>query len=137
LAAVLLLLTTGRPASAAKEDLVVHAVGFAHDRGQAIASLFFDGADVFGKPAARVRAKIEQGKAVLVFPRVAPGAYAVIVFHDENGNDDLDHNIFRFPAEPLGYSNGFRFTLFSGLPSFEKLRFAFAAGAGPVVIPVE
>lgn len=118
-------------------DLVVHASGFAHERGQAIANLFRTGDDVLGKPAARVAARIEEGKATLIFPRLPHADYAVSVFHDENGNDELDHNFLRMPAEPLGFSNGFRLSLFSGLPSFEKLRFAFGAEAKPVEISVK
>ena len=121
----------------AHEDIVVHASGFANDRGQAIASLFREGEDVFHKPYLRAVAKIEQGKATLVFPHLEYGNYAIIVFHDENGNNDLDHNILHFPAEPLGYSNGFRFTLFSGMPNFNKLHFAFGAHAKPIEIAVK
>lgn len=124
-------------ADATQEDLVIHASGFTHDRGQAIASLFRDGDDVFGEPYARVAARVVERKAALVFSRVHHGSYAVIVFHDENGNHDLDHNFLRFPAEPLGYSNGFKLTLFSGLPNFEKLRFAFDAGAQSAEISVK
>ena len=123
--------------SVPKEDLVIHANGFIHDRGKAIASLFHAGDDIFGKPHSRVMATIHQGKATLVFSNVKPDSYAVIVFHDENDNNNLDHNFLRLPAEPLGYSNGFKLTLFSGLPSFEKLRFAFAAGVDPVEIQVK
>jgi len=125
-------------ASAAEpETLVIHAVGFSHERGQAIASLFYQSDDVFKTPRARATANIQHGQALLNFPNLAPGDYAVVVFHDENGNADLDHNFMRFPVEPLGYSNHFELTLFSGLPSFAKLRFSFDAGAGPVEIQVK
>lgn len=142
LAGILLLATslTGPWASAedaALGDIVVHANGFSHDHGQAIASLFREGQDVFQKPYLRTVAKIDQGKATLVFPHLEYGNYALMVFHDENGNDDLDHNVLRFPAEPLGYSNGFKLTLFSGMPNFEKLHFSFGAGAKPVDITVK
>ena len=119
------------------ETLVIHAVGFSHDRGQAIASLFYHGEDIFKPPRARVAAVVQHGQALLRFPNVVPGDYAVMVFHDENGNGDLDHNFLRLPAEPLGYSNRFELTLFSGLPSFDKLRFAFDTGASPVEIHVK
>lgn len=120
-----------------QSDLVVHAAGFAHDRGQAIASLFREGEDVFGKPHARVMAPVQQGQATLTFPRLPHGSYAIIVFHDENGNDDLDHNFMRFPAEPLGYSNGFKLTLFSGMPNFERLRVTLGDDTAPLEIVVK
>ncbi len=124
-------------ADAPVTDLVVHAQGFTHDRGQAVASLFREGDDIFQKPRLRVMAKVHGGNATLVFPRMEYGNYAVLVFHDENGNDDLDHNLLRFPAEPLGSSNGFEFGLFSGLPSFEKLRFTFDASTKPIEITIK
>ena len=117
--------------------LIVHASGFIHERGQTIASLFRDGDNVFGTPYALVTAPIYQGKAILVFPNVRPGNYALIAFHDENGNNDLDHNFLRLPAEPLGFSNGFKLSAFSGMPSFEKLRFAFTPDSKPLEISVK
>lgn len=139
LAAGLAIFWVGTPvlADVPVTDLVVHAQGFTHDRGQAVASLFREGDDIFQKPRLRVMAKVHGGNATLVFPRMEYGNYAVLVFHDENGNDDLDHNLLRFPAEPLGYSGGFEFGLFSGLPSFDKLRFTFDANAKPIEITVE
>ncbi len=139
LAAGLAIFWVGTPvmADVPATDLVVHAQGFTHDRGQAVASLFREGDDIFQKPRLRVMAKVQGGNATLVFPRMAYGYYAVLVFHDENGNDDLDHNLLRFPAEPLGYSNGFEFGLFSGLPSFDKLRFSFDTSAKPIEITVK
>lgn len=121
----------------AKGDLTIHVTGFTHDRGQAIASLFQEGDDVFGKPRMRVRGVVHQQQATLVFPAVPAGRYAVMVFHDENGNNDLDHNVFRFPAEPLGYSNGFELTLFSGLPTSQKLGFSYAGDDQPLELHVK
>lgn len=121
----------------ADADLIIHATGFTNDRGNAIASLFREGDDVFKKPYLQIKVKIDHQQASLVFPHIAFGSYAAFVFHDENGNDDLDHNMFHFPAEPLGYSNGFKLGLFSGLPNFEKLSFAFSADTKPIEIMVK
>ena len=120
-----------------RSDLIVHAHGFAHERGQAIANLFLKGDDIFAKPAARITARIHQGRAEMIFRRLPHGNYAVTVFHDENGNNELDHNFLRLPAEPLGFSNGFSLSVFSGMPSFEKLRFAFETSTKPVEISVK
>ena len=138
-AVVLCLILTPLPAlaDAAYGDIVVHASGYTHERGQAIGSLFRDGDDVFGTPYVRVTAPIHQGKASLVFPNVKPGNYALITFHDENNNNDLDHNFLHLPAEPLGFSNGFKLSAFSGMPSFEKLRFAFTLDSKPLEISVK
>lgn len=33
------------------------------------------------------------------------GQYALAIFHDENGNEELDTNFLGIPKEPLGFSN--------------------------------
>ena len=131
------LLGTAAAADVPREGIVVHVSGFTHAGGQAIGNLFREGDDVFEKPYLRVVAGIQQNTATLVFPGLPQGSYAVTVFHDENGNNDLDHNFLHMPAEPLGFSNGFKLSLFSGMPSFDKLRFAFGANAESLEISVK
>ena len=43
--------------------------------------------------------------ATFVFKGLAPGAYAVLVTHDENGNGKLDSNMIGMPIEAYGFSN--------------------------------
>ena len=43
--------------------------------------------------------------ATFVFKDLAPGAYAVLVTHDENGNGKLDSNMIGMPVEAYGFSN--------------------------------
>jgi uncharacterized protein (DUF2141 family) len=45
-------------------------------------------------------------KSAVVFSNLDPGRYAIIVFHDENGNGELDKNVLGIPTEPYGFSNG-------------------------------
>jgi uncharacterized protein (DUF2141 family) len=45
------------------------------------------------------------GTQSAVFTDLKPGAYAVIVFHDENDNGKLDENLFGIPTEGYGFSN--------------------------------
>ena len=119
--------------------LSIQVSGFSHERGHAVANLFREGDDVLkpDKAYQRVQAEIHGGKAMINFPGLAYGKYAVSVFHDENGNGTLDHNVFRFPAEPLGFSNHFHMSLFSGMPSFEKMQFSFAADTGVLDITLK
>ncbi len=147
-AAVILALGLARPAlahaadiaagsgEAGQANLVVHATGFRSNQGHAIADLFVEGEDILGKPHIRVEGDIKDGQATLTFPNMKYRDYAVRVFHDENGNGKLDHNFLSIPSEPLGFSNGFSLGLFSGLPTFEKLRFPFVAAA-PLEIVVK
>ena len=68
---------------------------------------------------------IVNGKATIAFPDLSYGEYAAILFHDENSNGILDHK-FGFPNEPMGFSNDWKLSLFSGMPTFQKLKFEFS-----------
>ena len=113
--------------------LVVEAAGFSNNRGHAMAMLFRPGANVLSKKAAYriVSGDILGKKARLEFPALPEGDYALVVFHDENDNAVVDHNFLGLPSEQLGFSNGFRPGLLSGMPSFEKLRFKLARPGNP------
>jgi len=119
--------------------LSIQVRGFTHERGHAVANLFRDGDDVLmpDKAFRHIQADIHDGKATINFPDLAYGKYAVSVYHDENDNGKLDHNFFRIPAEPLGFSNHFQLGLFSGFPSFEKMQFQFAADSGTLEITLK
>lgn len=57
----------------------------------------------------RVRASDLQGAGKFVsVGDLAPGRYAVSVIHDANANGDIDLNLFGFPLESYGFSNGVR-----------------------------
>lgn len=50
------------------------------------------------------------------------GDYAVMVFHDRNGNDKLDTNVMGIPKEPWGGSLGDKSVF--GAPGWADVRFA-------------
>jgi uncharacterized protein (DUF2141 family) len=57
-------------------------------------------------------------KSAVVFTNLDPGQYAIILFHDENGNGKLDKNAVGEPTEPYGFSNNVQG--FLGPPAFKK-----------------
>lgn len=118
--------------------LSIQARGFTHQRGHAIANLFREGDEVLDLKNAYRHAQVEirDGKADINFTDLAYGTYAVSVYQDENDNGMLDHNVFHFPAEPLGFSNHFQLGLTSGMPTFEKMKFQFSPDMGVVEITV-
>jgi uncharacterized protein (DUF2141 family) len=66
---------------------------------------------------------LRAGPSLSVAPLITglpAGDYAVIVFHDVNGNGKLDKNAFGIPTEPYGFSNDAQGIL--GPPSFEDAR---------------
>jgi uncharacterized protein (DUF2141 family) len=74
---------------------------------------------------AEVEAK--DGEAIWVFRGLAPGRYAVAVFHDENANGEFDQGFFGIPLEGYAFSNGA--TAFLSAPGFD----AAAVTVGPGV----
>jgi uncharacterized protein (DUF2141 family) len=119
--------------------LEVHAKGFDGDLGHAVAKLSRPGENVLDPSSyKRATGTIHAGEARLRFTDLPEGAYALVVFHDENDNGQIDHNAIHLPNEQLGFSNGFRPGLFAGLPTFEKLQFrvARASTAGPVTLEI-
>jgi uncharacterized protein (DUF2141 family) len=74
-----------------------------------------------GKDAVAVGNDSVTGPQVrLIFPELAPGDYAVKLYHDENRNGELDSNMLGIPSEGYGFS---RYTQELGEPGFEDARF--------------
>ena len=117
--------------------LSVHVTGFTHERGHVIAKLYAQGDDVLGPGRWTAKAAIHGNESTLQWPKLSHGRYAVVVFHDENDNGTLDHNLLRLPAEPLGFSNGFALSWRSGMPSFEKLQFEVTRPAQTIEVRVK
>ena len=61
--------------------------------------------------------KAKDGGAIWVFRGLAPGRYAVAVYHDENGNGEFDQGFFGIPLEGYAFSNGA--TAFFSAPGFD------------------
>lgn len=115
----------------------VEVVRLRNNSGQVSCSLY-SSADGFPKEgkkaAAHVVAPISEQKAVCEFPGIAPGIYAVSVFHDENSNGKLDTNFMGIPREGVGASNDARGHL--GPPKFDAAAFQFAGGRLNLTITV-
>jgi uncharacterized protein (DUF2141 family) len=105
-------------------DLTLKVDGVAQAQGQIVARLFVPGDALDGPARAVVSAPAVVGTVTMVFQGVAAGRYAYFVFHDLNGNGVLDHNLIRWPTEPLGFSAGFKLGLLSGKPDSHKLAFS-------------
>lgn len=103
----------------------------------AVVALLFDGAAAFADlrdPLRTLRLPAGGGGPVR-FEELAAGSYAVLVFHDENGNGELDGNFLGIPREPLGFSNRY---WGKGAPVFADA--AVAVGAGervPVAVELK
>ncbi|MEO0527635.1 MAG: DUF2141 domain-containing protein, partial [Bacteroidota bacterium] len=65
--------------------------------------------------------KANKGTTEVIIDDLPSGRYAVAVFHDVNGNDELDTNWMGIPKEDIAFSNA-KMKLF-GPPSFKECSF--------------
>lgn len=107
--------------------LEVEIAGFESADGE-LAIALFDTAEGYSTQTDAVRKAylpIENGKSRWVLEDLPVGEYALIAYHDENGNRQIDMRIFGMPKEPVGVSNDAR-GLF-GPPKFEAAKFELNA----------
>lgn len=89
------------------ETIAVTIDNLRNDVGLVNAAVY-NGAEGFPEdrePVSGVRVPISRGTAKAVFPDLKPGTYAIVFFHDENGNGKIDKNLLGFPTEGFGFSN--------------------------------
>ena len=95
-------------ASGAQAETLAVKVNGVGSGGQVVAGLFAESSG-FGSfnmaKAAQVRKAPAENGVVLRFEGLAPGRYAVAVFHDEDGNGKVKTNFIGIPREPVGVSN--------------------------------
>jgi uncharacterized protein (DUF2141 family) len=65
-----------------------------------------------------------KGTNIFTITNIPTGMYAVAIFQDNNGNGQLDENIFGVPKEPFAFSNNI-IPKFS-TPDFEDCKFQYA-----------
>lgn len=78
-----------------------------------------------GKAYTGVFAQAEEGITRIELTDLPNKEYAICIFHDENGNKEMDTNFIGIPKEPLGFSIGKLKTF--GPPSFEECAFKMTA----------
>ena len=68
--------------------------------------------------------KARQGTAIVEFTDLAPGAYAIMAYHDENEDNRLNRVLGMWPSEGYGLSQN---PLVMGPPAFEDVAFKLPA----------
>jgi uncharacterized protein (DUF2141 family) len=131
LAALSALIEAGVPQTVSPQPIVIHVEieRLRNDRGQVVCALYSssDGFPKNGEKAlAHATSAIADDRAVCEFSGIAPGTYAISVFHDENSNGKLDTNFLGIPREGVGASNDAKGHL--GPPKFDAAAFHFSGG---------
>lgn len=73
-----------------------------------------------GKAMAKTSTPAKAGSVKLQFTDLPPGKYAVILYHDENNDGQMDKRFGMIPIEGYGLSNNIKA---SGKPSFDQCAF--------------
>ena len=120
--AVLALICGAAQARAA--DLTIRVDNVESNDGQLRVALY-DGAGWMKRPVQTAAVEAVAGTTTVQFKDLAPGEYALAVFHDANGNGRLDRNGMGMPVEMAGFSKDAQG--FMGPPAFEAARFALPA----------
>lgn len=116
--------------------LTVHVDGLNSDDGSVrIALNSRQNYDADGKNVRAASLSIEDGTARWAAEDVPYGTYAMRVHHDENGNGEMDTNMFGAPQEAFGFSNNARGTL--GPPDFEEAAFTLDSDSLSMTITAE
>ena len=95
-----------------------------------VAIALFDEAERFDArtdPIRKAHLAIEGGAATWRVESLPPGRYALLAYHDENGNGELDFRPLGIPKEPVAVSNGA--TRLLGPPRFADAQFALGPDA--------
>jgi len=97
------------------------------DSGALVVNIYND-ANSFGdlrEPYQRHRFEIAAPDARYTLKGLPPGDYALLIYHDENRNGELDQNFVGIPREPIALSNNY---LPKGPPSFSRASISVESG---------
>lgn len=95
----------------------------------------FNSKETFTKKASHVMSAASlKEKVSVTFENIPVGEYAVMLYQDTNGNEDLDTNLLGIPNEPWGASlNG---TRIFGAPKWADVKFDVPEAGAQISIPL-
>lgn len=107
----------------AQGKILVRVENFRNNKGICLVGLYNNAASFAGKgePVRFVHIAISNYTAETLFEDVPPGAYAISVIHDANGNKQFDKNFLGIPTE--GYGASQNKLPFAAAPKFDANKF--------------
>ena len=111
IAAVALMIST---AAHAEPDVTQTSLALTFDVGAdtgRIMVALFDSAEAYagrGAPVAQSMVDVAAGQREAAFSDLKPGTYAAKIFHDVDGDGQMDTNPFGMPTEPYAFTNNAR-----------------------------
>jgi len=85
-----------------------------------------------GDPVEGRRATVEDDMVTIEFATLPAGEYAIRLYHDVDGDGELDTNLMGIPSEPFGFSNNARGRF--GPASWADAVFTVTAGANTQIV---
>ncbi len=112
---------------ASEPALVVNLVGVRNAAGNLRVGVFAEPATFRKETRAVVGQQVpaRPGTVKVVFADLPPGRYAIMAYHDEDANGELNRQLGMFPSEGYGLSNNPRVI---GPPAFADSAFEVVAG---------
>ncbi len=112
----------------AQHTLTVEVSNIKSDKGTIMIALFKGEAGFpkdDSKAVKKMKVTIKDKKATITFTDLEAGDYAFALFHDENGNNEMDSNMFGIPKEGYGFSTNFKPKV--SAPDFDEADFKIEA----------
>lgn len=106
-----------------QNKLSVDVTGVKSDKGSVLVAVY-DSSDSFldsNKMFSGGSSKAQLGSTWVIIDNLPDGEYALAIFHDEDGDDELDTNWIGIPKEPICFSIGKMKTF--GPPKYHECAF--------------
>lgn len=89
-----------------REEVEVVVSGVEPKSGVVAISIFDEAEKFLEEPIVYERVNVAGNSELTVTVKLAPGIYAINVYHDLDEDGELDKNLFGIPKEPIAFSNG-------------------------------
>jgi uncharacterized protein (DUF2141 family) len=135
---VLLIANTSSAASESTGNLIVNISGFPSSDGFAMVALNNSEESYKGgenEAIAKIKTRVIDQKAQVIFENLPYGSYGVSLYHDENGNGKMDKNVMGIPKEAYGFSNNAKG--FFGKPGSKKVKFQLNSAEMKIAISLD
>lgn len=126
-AAAIVALSGAAQAETETSQLTVTLTGLNPQTGSVMVGVYA-GEDDFenGGGIAGATVEVSGTEATVTIEGLTPGAYGLKMYHDVNGNGEMDTNPFGMPTEPYAFSNNAKGRF--GPAKWDKAQFELAAG---------
>ena len=119
-------------------NLIINISGFPSSDGFAMVALHnseesYEGGEV--SAIAKTKIMVVDRKVQVVFTNLPYGWYGVSLYHDENGDGQMDKNAMGIPKEAYGFSNNAKG--FFGKPDYKDIMFQLNSAEKQIAINLD